>query len=246
MGRDLKQWIAQKDFKKWFRKDNLLVLVLMGILLVIIALPGESSTKEQTQQDDSPADLQNGQWGFPLGGAGDQEEAYGGTQSIFEEQNGQGEDYAACLEEKLTEALSQMADVGKVRVMITLKSSRELVVEKEQPVSRSTTNESDAQGGSRIISQMESDENTVYSTNGSVSEPYVVKTLPPQIEGVLVVAQGAGNGSVNRTIVEIVQALFGVEAHKVKVVKMDSIYYSEGSYNEVVKGEERNESEKPN
>ena len=45
--------------------------------------------------------------------------------------------------------------------------------------------------------------------------------LSPEIEGVLVVAEGAGNGTVNRTIVEIVQALFGVEAHKVKVVKME-------------------------
>jgi len=67
----------------------------------------------------------------------------------------------------LTESLSQVAGVGKVKVMITLKSSQELVVEKEQPVSRSTTNESDFQGGSRITSQSETEENTVYRTDGS-------------------------------------------------------------------------------
>lgn len=49
----------------------------------------------------------------------------------------------------------------------------------------------------------------------------MIKTLPPEIEGVVVVAEGAGSGTVNRTIVEMVQALFGVEAHKVKVVKME-------------------------
>ncbi len=48
----------------------------------------------------------------------------------------------------------------------------------------------------------------------------MVKTLPPRIEGVLVVAEGAGSGTVSRNIVEIAEALFGVEAHKVKVVKM--------------------------
>ena len=37
----------------------------------------------------------------------------------------------------------------------------------------------------------------------------------------LVIAQGAGNGNVSRTIVEIAQALFDVEAHKVKVVRME-------------------------
>ena len=36
------------------------------------------------------------------------------------------------------------------------------------------------------------------------------------------VAEGAGSGTINRTVTEVVQALFGVEAHKVKVVKMNS------------------------
>ena len=106
--------------------------------------------------------------------------------------------------------------------MITLKSSRELIVEKETPVNRSATTENDAQGGSRTINTSELEENVVYSTDGSSSEPYVVKSLAPEIEGVLVVAEGAGSGTVNRTVTEIVQALFGVEAHKVKVVKMEA------------------------
>ena len=67
---------------------------------------------------------------------------------------------------------------------------------------------------------MEEQETTVYSTSGSSSEPYVVKTLYPKVEGVVVVAQGAGKGTVNKSITEIVQALFGLEAHKVMVVKM--------------------------
>lgn len=131
------------------------------------------------------------------------------------------ENYAAYLEERLIQLLSRMDGVGRVEVMITLKSSRELVVEKEQPVSRSSTNENDSQGGTRSVSQVDSEENTVYRTEGGASEPYVIKTLSPEIEGVLVVAEGAGSGSINRTVVEIVQALFGVEAHKVKVVKME-------------------------
>lgn len=133
---------------------------------------------------------------------------------------GTAEDYAKELEQRLTKILSEMADVGRVEVMITLKSSRELVVEKETPVSRSATTETDAQGGSRTVNTSEMEENVIYSTDGSSSEPYVVKSLAPEIEGVLVVAEGAGSGTVNRTVTEIVQALFDVEAHKVKVVKM--------------------------
>lgn len=130
-------------------------------------------------------------------------------------------DYAARLEERLEETLSGMAGVGRVKVMITLKSSRELVVEKETPVSRSATTETDSQGGSRTVNTSELGENVVYSTDGSSSEPYVIKSLVPEIEGVLVVAEGAGTGKVNQTVTEIVQALFGLEAHKVKVVRME-------------------------
>ena len=220
MGRDWKKWAADKGLLKWFRRDNLIVMVLTGILLVIIALP----TKESGEKNQGDAGPNGGR-----GSSGLAESRLSGLEDDKGTVNSSGwnegaenaeEEYAGYLEQRLTETLSRISDVGKVKVMITLKSSSELVVEKEQPVKRSTTNESDSQGGSRIVSQMETEENTVYRTEGSASEPYVIKTLPPQVEGVVVVAEGAGNGTVNRTIVEIVQALFGVEAHKVKVVKM--------------------------
>lgn len=60
----------------------------------------------------------------------------------------------------------------------------------------------------------------MYHSSGN-NEPYVVKTLLPKVKGVVVVAQGAGTGNINRNITDMVQALFNVEAHKVKVVKMD-------------------------
>lgn len=200
------EWRKGKDFKKWFRKDNLIVLILAGILLVVIALP----TKDGREAEEKG--LQTGNRDPVQEGAPDGTE----TGDPCPE-----EDYAGQLEQKLRDLLSRMEGVGKVRVMITLKSSRELVVEKEQPYLRSSTNETDSQGGNRAVVQMETEENTVYRTDGSVSEPYVVKTLPPRVEGVVVVAEGAGSGTVDRNIVELVQTLFDVEAHKVKVVKME-------------------------
>lgn len=211
MGIDWKQWAARKGLQKWFRKDNFIILVLMGILLVIIALPSK-------EDGGKIADGISGAQGGGTASEGMTAEGPDGKGGTGGEAD--AEEYATYLEKRLTEALSRMENVGKVEVMITLKSSRELVVEKEEPVSRSSTDEKDSQGGSRTVRETESEENTVYRTEGSASEPYVIKTLPPQIEGVLVVAEGAGRGTVNRTIVEIAQALFGVEAHKVKVVKM--------------------------
>jgi len=209
MAGNWRQWAEDRGLRKWFQRDNLIVLVLAGILLIIIALP----TSTGTGQDEGVSGAESAS-GRP---EADDRRAEGTASGETDDEKA----YTADLEARLTEALSQIEGMGRVKVMITLKASRELVIEKEQPVSRSTTNESDSQGGSRIVSQMESGENTVYRTDGSFSEPYVVMTLPPRIEGVLVVAEGAGSGTANRTIVEIVQALFGVEAHKVQVVRME-------------------------
>ena len=208
MGGNWKRFIEKKGLEKWFRRDNMLILVLAGVLLFVIALP----TKDSRDTSDSSPGYQSPS-GEGAGAAGQQAEK---AEELSEEQ------YGAAMEARLTEVLSGMDGVGRVQVMITIKESRELVVEKEQPVSRSSTNENDSQGGNRVVNQVQSEENTVYRTEGSESEPYVIKTISPQVEGVLVVAEGAGTGTVNRTIVEIVQALFGVEAHKVKVVKMQA------------------------
>ena len=49
--------------------------------------------------------------------------------------------------------------------------------------------------------------------------PYVIKQLQPEIEGVFVIAEGGGDENVQLQITEAVQALFGIEAHKIKIAK---------------------------
>lgn len=205
-----KQQIKDKDLKRWFRRDNLIILVLSGILLFIIAIPMGTSKKNSSDT------AEKSQIGLPQEADESRESGEDVTRDLSEAE------YAQALEQRLTQALSQVAGVGRVQVMITLKSSRELVVEREAAVSRQTTNETDSQGGSRMISQVETDDCVVYRSVGSDSEPYVIKTMLPEIEGVLVVAEGAGSGTVKRNVTAIVQALFDVEAHKVSVVKMET------------------------
>lgn len=194
----------KEGWKKWFRRDNLLIIILSGVLLFIIALPAEEKAGGQSDQN-SNEQVQN------TGASGN-----AGAETMAISQDEQASD----LEERLEKVLTEMAGVGKVKVMITLKSSEELVVEKDDTMVRSNTNENDSAGGSRMVNQVDMAPSTVYRTKGSESEPYVVKTISPRVEGVVVVAQGGGNGVVNKNITEMVQALFGVEAHKVKVVKM--------------------------
>lgn len=198
-------------------KNNLLILVLLGVLMLVIALPvkentgnaGDTGNKGKTGSGTSgtvqnKADAGNG-------AAGASQAAYAGSDT---------ESYAAWMEEKLEEALSQMAGAGKVKVVISMKSSEEKVVEKDQPVTRSNTSETDSGGGTRNINNLETGESTVYSSEGTDSEPYVVKVIQPEVEGVIVLAEGAGTGNVSKNISEAIQVLFGIDAHKIKVVKM--------------------------
>ncbi len=205
-----RRWLEEKGYEKWFRKDNLIVLALAGVLLFIIALPAKDAREELNEGIFSG--LGEGEGVSKPESAKDKTREDAGSLSQ--------EEYADYLEEKLEDILAGMDGVGKVEVMITLSSSRELVLEKDSDTDGSQTDEEDNQGGSRHISQTTRQETTVFRTEGNVSEPYVIKTLLPRVEGVVVVAEGAGNGVTDKSITEVVLTLFDVGAHKVKVVKM--------------------------
>ena len=144
-----------------------------------------------------------------------QDTVYVGTQAVTA---GSMEEYAAYLEEKLKKMLESVRGVGEVEVMITLESSEERIVEKDMTAERSQTEEQDSAGGTRTVSSSNTGYQTVYQ-EGSQGSPFVVKTITPKVEGVLVVAEGAGKGNMTGEITQVVQALFGVEAHKVKVLE---------------------------
>ena len=112
-----------------------------------------------------------------------------------------------------------MSGAGDVTVMITLKSSAEKVVEKDLSVANEAVSESDSQGGKRTTQNAEHGETTVYSDGGQTGEPYVSKELSPQIEGVVVIAEGGADSVVKQNITEAVQALFGIDTHKIRVMK---------------------------
>ena len=50
----------------------------------------------------------------------------------------------------------------------------------------------------------------------------MVKEMQPEVEGILIVAEGAGDETVVKEITYAVQVLFDVPVHKIKVAKMSS------------------------
>lgn len=185
---------------KNIKKDNLIILFLIGVLLLIIVIP--TPAKGVKNKDTSAKTSESVS----------QSENVSTTEDAYEKQ----------LEQRLEDVLKEVENVGNVKVMITLKSSEERIVEKDIPTSRSSIVETDSDGGSRATTETSNTEETIYETgeNGETT-PYVVKEMEPEIEGVLVIASGGDNPVVVQNISDAVQALFPVEAHKIKIMKMN-------------------------
>lgn len=127
------------------------------------------------------------------------------------------EDTIKKLENRLKEVLSKVAGVGKVDVMITIKSSKELIINKDKQTQNSTTSEKDSEGGERLTSNYTNSESTIM---GSEDEPYVLKEIEPTINGIIIVAEGGDSITIKNELTIAAQALFDVPAHKIKVMKM--------------------------
>lgn len=187
---------------KGIKKDQLLIFLLSGILLLVIAIPVKTEKEEKTGVSQEE-DRKNGS----LDAAGS---------------SGETDSYVRLQEERLREVLQKVEGVGKAEVMITLQTSAEKVVEKDIPSTWQDVEESDSGGGTRMTREESQTEETVYQEEEDGSRtPYVVKELEPRVEGVIVIAQGGGDAKVRQNILEAVQALFSVEAHKIKIMKME-------------------------
>ena len=175
------------------------LLLVAGLLLVITSIPRDTGGKNDTSLAKEKEQV---------------EQAVKEQQTIYKEK----------MEEQLSSALEQVEGIGRTKVMITLKGSKEVIVNKDTPIQEEQTKESDSAGGQREQSSRNEQETTVLITDSSgQSIPYVIKELEPEIAGIIVVAQGAGRETVIREITEACEVLFSVPVHKIKVMKMKDL-----------------------
>lgn len=194
---------GKKKFSiKDLSKKDFILLFLAGILLVFATVPDLFLKKKETSQGKEP-------------------DTTASTINTAITKESQEEEYINKYENKLKKLLEQMEGVGKVEVMITLKNSKEQIVLKDMPYTQESLNETDTEGGSRISSNTQNEEKTVLiTTKAGESVPYVTKEVEASVEGVVVLAQGGGDGRVATQIVYAVGVLFDVPAHKVQVLQM--------------------------
>ena len=207
------------------KRDNLIILILTGILFLVIAWPIEDNS-QNTEKTTESSEMY-GLWDRNNGNIDENKN------ELKQSPNGDiqvqalmpalyQENYIVnLLEQKLEDILSSIYGVGKVKVMITLTSGGEKVIAKDIPLERNNIVENDSTGGSRNTNEMYSQEETVYSTTAEGEKiPYVIRENSAVVRGVSVVAEGGDNPMVQKNISDVIMALFGIEEHKIKVVKM--------------------------
>lgn len=176
-------------------KDKWLLMLLFGVVLLIIAIPTNTTKKEETKN--------------PAVSAIESAKNVESSDKTYEEQ----------LEVRVRQILKNVEGVGTVDVMIVLKSTQEKVLRVDKNSNSSNTTEKDSTGGTRDIINNEQQENTILAGGGSENAPIVEKELMPEIEGIIISAAGGGSPVIKAEISEAMVALFNIPSHKIKVLK---------------------------
>ena len=189
------QDFMQKIKEKKLKRSDWMILVLAGILILIIALPTDTKEKKQAEEAKENISKENN------------------TMEASKDE----------IERKLEDILEKIDGAGDVKVMITYQDSGTQVVEKDKNTSENSLEESDSTGGVRSTKEQQLQESTVYEEADAGHPPFVSKERLPNVEGILIVASGGDNQKVKQNISEAVLALFQVEAHRIKIVKMSGL-----------------------
>lgn len=115
--------------------------------------------------------------------------------------------------------LSAIQGAGEVRVMITYESGSEIVPATSENTETTTTQNSQ-NGSSQTSETVKKQSDVVTVQNQSNSSALVLKEKTPEIKGIIVIAQGAGDIGVKMNILKAVETLLNVSADKVDVFKM--------------------------
>ena len=115
----------------------------------------------------------------------------------------QNTDFVSSLESKLSQTLSKVDGVGKVSVVIMVKSGMETVLAMKTTVTETSN-------GTETVQ-------TPIIVNG---DTIVVKELYPEITGVLIVAEGAENITVMKRLQQATVSLLDVKIDQIEILGM--------------------------
>lgn len=165
-------------------------LALLGIAL--LALGSTDDTAQSTRQSAEPAST---------------------SATATAEYN----DAVTRMEQKLAYTLSQIQDAGTVTVQISVKHNgrKEYAVD-TQRTSRTTVEESG--DTSQQTTELQEQISVVQQNQNGAQQALLVAETAPEINGVLIVASGAGNATVQERLLHAAAAVLQVPLHQIIVV----------------------------
>lgn len=120
----------------------------------------------------------------------------------------------------LINILKKMNGVGDVDVMIHFENGEKKVPAYDNSAQKSTTEETDNQGGKRVNNQNTDNSKVVMTTKDGKNEPFILTTIKPRIVGIVVVAEGAQDSKIKYEIEQAVSKLYNLSLDKVNVYSM--------------------------
>lgn len=129
--------------------------------------------------------------------------------------------YERVLERRLEEVLSLAEGVGEVRVLVNFIQGPTTVFAVDRSLNYSSTQEQDAQGGTRNqTSQQGQDKTLIITDRSGVGQPLIVTENPPVIGGVVIIAEGGENVLVREALTRAASTLLDIDIDRVQVMTM--------------------------
>lgn len=186
----------EKDSKK--RIENIVVFIVI-LIITVIAINSIWSGRKDSEKEDTGQVT---------------------TKQLAVAEQASSTNSNDTMESNLEAILSNIDGVGRVKVLITYSESSEVVAMYNENSKNSVVEEKDSGGGTRTTTQTDMAKDIIYKEENGEKLPVTQKIVNPKIEGAIITAQGAENGSTKNNIVQAVEAVTGLQAHKIQVFEM--------------------------
>lgn len=172
--------------------ENLIIIVILGVIILLAgSFLFDSNESKDTMKDASS--VTSGEKGT-------------GPSSQMD-----GEDMLLNIETRLAELLSNVEGAGQVKVMIYADTSTEQIP--------AYNNEQDTRSDERTDGKTSQTSETRQIALSGDDTPIILKTIVPQIKGVVVVAEGADDMLIKAQLNNAVCTLLGIPEHRVQILK---------------------------
>ncbi|QXE00393.1 stage III sporulation protein AG [Terribacillus sp. DMT04] len=200
------QWkLKDSQNKKPTKLGYLVIVGLLGTLLLLVSglfteQKSQTGPAAQQQAPTTPAES---------------EETFAKKEK---KSSGSASDLEAAYEQDLIGLLEKIKGVSEVEVMVNLNSTHKKVYEKNLIIGQQTSEETDQNGGERVVEDENEEQQVVLVRQGDQEVPLLVETRKPEVRGVLVVAKGAEKSTVQEWVIEAVSRVLDVPTHRISVM----------------------------